>query len=360
MLSITIFMLLQVDFNSRIESFWYAGGMNPYRTGTPNFFKDEKDETMDRAMSYVGSATIALRSDKPLLPIVSISECENPDFTLPYFKLDPRTVGIKSDHRRIANIPGFWPGDSNEFGLLSYHKRGHHLIRHYNDPVENEEAIYRQGILASFSWLFSQANFLGFNTFNDITYPLATQSIITNGKVWSFFVYQLNTMVYHSKHILQNPKRNLCWATPEMKLYELIDNGKLTGFNDEIIEILTKFYANAPEVRLGVDMKPYLSQAEKLSADYENSEKAAWLEKEYKFLTSNRSRKHLVPEIYSWEKIYKIDHKTMFMDKKRRPFEFHKNPFKRTLDDRKPGYIPRVLRPNLPRHKGRNANEYFP
>lgn len=319
-----------------------------------------EEEIKNRAMNYIGSATVALRSEKPLLPILPLTECENPVFTVPSFTLDPRTVGAKTGHRFIANIPGFWPGDSHEFGLLSYHKRGHHLIRHYNDAEDNKEALYRQGILASFSWLYSQANFLGFNTFNDITFPLVTQSIITNGKKWSFFVYQLNTIINHSKYVHENPKRNLCWSIPEMKLFEQIDNGKLSGLNDGVFEILTKFYANTPEMRLGVNMKPNLSHEEKLSADYVDDEKREWLEREYKFLVSNRPRKHLPDEIYSWEKIYKIDHNTRFMDKKLRPFELGQKPFRRRLDERKPRYIPRVLRPDLPRWKGRNANEYFP
>ncbi|XP_068908828.1 large ribosomal subunit protein mL65 [Tenebrio molitor] len=355
----------QVDVDSRIESFWYAGGMNPpenikrYRRGT-EWQKDKIDEPTNRLMNYIGSANVALRSNKPLQPILSASDAENPDLIVPFFNLDPRTVGTKNQHKHIANVPGFWPGDPNEFGLMSYHRRGHILTRHYNDPNEDQEALDRQGILASFGWLNAQANFLGFTTFNDITYPLVTQSIITNGQIWSFFVYQLNTIVNHSKHVNENPKRNVCWATPELKLFEEVKDGKLVGFNDEVLQNLLKLYANVPEERLGINMKPYLSKEEQVSADYEDDDKRAWLEREYKFLMSNRPRWRLEYEMYSWEKIYKIDHKTRFMDKKSRPFEFKIKPSDRTLDDRLPKYIPRAHRPELPRWKGRYAKEYFP
>ncbi|RZC39772.1 28S ribosomal protein S30, mitochondrial [Asbolus verrucosus] len=356
---------LQVDVDPRIESFWYAGGMNPpenirrCRRGN-EWQKDSADEPTNRAMNYIGTANIALRADKPLLPIIPHSESENPDFDVPYFKLDPRTVGTKTEHRHIANVPGFWPGDPKEFGFLSYHRRGHMLTRHYKDPEEDKSAIHRQGILASFGWLNAQANFLGFNSFNDITYPLVTQTVVTNGKLWSFYVYQLNTIQNHSKYVTENPKRNICWATPELKLFEELKDGKLEGFNDEVLNNLIKFYVNAPETRLGVNLKPYLSKEETVCADYGDDDKREWLEREYKHLVSNRPRSRLVYEIYAWEKIYKIDHETRFMDKKRRPFEFKINPFDRKLDDRKPRYIPRALRPHLPRHKGRNAPEYFP
>lgn len=255
---------------------------------------------------------------------------------------------------------GFWPGSSNQFGLLSYHKRGHMLTRPFNDPSESKEALHRQGILASFGWLNALANFLGFTTYNEITYPLVTQTVVTNGQIWSFYVYQLNTLLVHSKNTTENPRRNICWATPELKLYEKIENGKLVGFNEDVLKKLLKFYGNVPEERLGVNLRPYLGEHEKYIADYANEEKRIWLEREYKHLMANRPRYKLPYEIYAWEKIYKIDHKTRPMDKRLRPFELFQKPFNRTLDDREAFYIPRCQRPDLPKNKGRRAKEFWP
>nr|CAD7450838.1 unnamed protein product [Timema bartmani] len=51
-------------------------------------------------------------------------------------------------------------------------------------------------------------------------------------------------------------------------------------------------------------------------------------------------------EIYNWEKIYKIDHKTRPLDKRLRPFELpDANPFKRRYNDHTPEYMPKALRP---------------
>lgn len=260
----------------------------------------------------------------------------------------------------LITFLGFWPGNPNQFGLLSYHKRGHFLNRTYNDPSETKEALHRQGILASFGWSNALANHLGFTTFNEITYPLVTQTVITNGQFWSFYVYQLNTLLFHSKHASENPRRNICWASPELKLYEGIEDGKIVGFNDDTLKKLVKLYANAPEERLGVNLRPYLSDEEKVIAEYGDAEKRTWLEREYKHLMTNRPRGKLPYEIYAWEKIYKIDHKTRPMDKRLRPFELFQDPFKRRLDDRKPFYIPRAQRPDVPRHVGRNAKEFWP
>lgn len=167
-------------------------------------------------------------------------------------------------------------------------------------------------------------------------------------------------MLLHSKYIEQNPKRNICWATNAFNLYEGVVNGKIIGFNDDVLTNLVKFYANAPEERLGINMRPYLNDTEKLIRDYADDDKRQWLEREYKYLVSNVPRLKEVDEIYNWEKIYKIDHKTRFMERRSRFFEIFYNPFKRRLDERQPFYIPRALRPNMPRWKGRYAKEYFP
>lgn len=234
------------------------------------------------------------------------------------------------------------------------------LERDFKDDLESKEAIKRQGILAGFGWLSAQANMLGFTTFNEITYPLVTQLAVTNGQIWSLFVYQLNTLLMHSRHITENKKRNICWSLSDVKLFEEINNSRVIGFNPDVVKMLIKFYANSPVVREGVDLQPYLKEAEKIVAEYEDDDKRQWLEREYKFLVSNRPRHKLDYELYHWEKIYKVDNETRFMDKRRRPFEFYNKPSDRKLNERQAFYIPKALRPELPKNKGRYAKEYFP
>lgn len=131
---------------------------------------------------------------------------------------------------------------------------------------------------------------LGFSTFNDITYPLTTQTVITNGQWWSFFVYQLNTTLVHSEYADENPKRNICWVTEPIKLFDKIENEKVHGLNEEVLKTLIKFYTNIPEERIGVDLKPYLGKSKKVIADIIGDKKRNWLEKYYKHLMCNRPR----------------------------------------------------------------------
>ena len=54
-----------------------------------------------------------------------------------------------------------------------------------------------------------------------------------------------------------------------------------------------------------------------------------------------------------------IDHNTRFVDKKRDPWQFGINVYKRRLDDHTPEYIPKVCRP-YPRSKKKWATNYYP
>lgn len=246
--------------------------------------------------------------------------------------------------------------------MLCYEDRNYMLSRP-NDKygeADKQEALNSQGILSSYAWLFGQACYQGFSTFNDVTYPLTTQTIVTDGKLWSFYVYQLNTTLVHSTFSDQNPRYNQCWGTKEMKLFENItESGKIEGLNDEVLSNLIKFYVNQPKIR-SHEMKPYLGTTEKKISDIEHVQRRVFLEKEYKHLVSNRPRHRLVPEIYAWEKIYKIDNDTKPLVPKRRFFELGINPFKRRLNEHTPVFIPKHLRERGRKDRNKWEPMYYP
>lgn len=314
------------------------------------------------SMFTLGSPLLALRNRLPLEPV--IDDVFAPTFTtenLPHFPCDPRTIGWFHDYQHGRSIPGFWPGSEHQFGQLSYQDRSHFVTRNKNYGKEDEQlTLHSQAILSSYSWLLAQACYQGFSTFNDITYPLTTQTIISDGQTWSFYVYQLNTTTLNSVAYTKNPKVNKCWGTKEMKLYESIDsNDKIVGLNLDVIRNLVKFYAAVPKKR-DHDMTPYLNPQESSVADIEHTDRRVFLEKNFKHIYSNRPRYRLLPEIYLWEKIYKIDHNTRPLDARRKFYELNQNPWARPMDEHIPEYIPKVLRPGGPRSKEKYKKTYWP
>lgn len=145
-----------------------------------------------------------------------------------------------------------------------------------------------------------------------------------------------------------------------MKLYEKVDeNGKCIGLNENVLKNLIHFYANAPVDRK-INLKPYLGESEQKIADIKDDKRREFLEKTYKHMVSNRPRHRALPEIYMWERIYKINNKTRQLEAKRRPFELGINPFNRRLDEHQPVYIPRALRPEGPKSKKKWEKTYYP
>lgn len=258
---------------------------------------------------------------------------------------------------------GYWPGNMSGFGFISYQPRTFmHSRQQTNDPDDNLEALHAHAIQSSFAWLLAQANYNGFNTYSELTYPMNTQTIITDGKYWSFYEYQLNTLLMSGRNVSENPRVNYCRGTKELKLYEDIDeNGKIVGFNDEVLKYLVKFYTNAPTVtRPANELTPYLDAQCKHIADYPDEERRIFLENTFKHICSNRPRHLALPEVYAWEKIYKIDNKTRPLEARRRFFEVFVNPWKRRMDQHVQEYVPKALRPGVPKNKNRFRPTYYP
>lgn len=312
--------------------------------------------------SFTGTPLLALRHSAPLQPLHDFDHAEVATTDkVPHSRLDPRAMGFATSYRHGTTIPGFWPGSIHQFGHLSFNDRTHLINRNPAYGAEdNQEALHAQGIIRSFGWLFGQACYQGFSTYNDITYPLVGQTIITNGQYWSFYLYQLNTTVMNCEVINSNPKVNECYGTNEIKLYDSIDaNGQLVGFNEEVLRHLIRFYRNTPKVR-DIDMQPYLDVEEKTVADIEDLKRREFLESTFKHIVANKPRHLLPPEIHDWERIYKIDNQTMPMDARRRFFELGINPWKRRMDEHAPAYIPKALRPGGPKSKEKFEKTYWP
>nr|XP_019534368.2 28S ribosomal protein S30, mitochondrial [Aedes albopictus] len=362
---------LETDFDPRHEAFWFLGGIPPpalvknIKKGV-EWQKPYANDPYDRKIQYVGKPYLALRHKHPLDAFaqnaVDNLDVKRDGVIIPEFKFDPITLGYRTEQRHATTIPGFWPGDQHEFGLVSFQRRSHAQIRPTYCAVNDlQEALHAQGIFSSYAWTLGQACYQGFSTFNDVTYPLSTQTVITDGKMWSFYAYQLNTTLLHSDQVDANPRYNQCWGTKELQLYDHVDeSGKVHGLNDEVLLHLISFYMNTPHPRVGVDLKPYLCKTETRVADIIDEKRRIFMEEKYKHIVSNRPRHRPEPELYQWEKIYKVDNDTRALEPKRRPFELGLNMYRRRMDEHALKYIPRKVRPDGPKSKPKFEATYYP
>uniref|UniRef100_A0A0P5S287 28S ribosomal protein S30, mitochondrial n=1 Tax=Daphnia magna TaxID=35525 RepID=A0A0P5S287_9CRUS len=342
--------LTDIDLKPRLEAFWSLGGIEPdkllrkCRENDKLNNKIKADEPMDRPIQYYGSPCLNLRHSKPLPQLLDRNSGLSTEGTIPSWNLDPRVMGYKYKHCRATNVPGFWPGVEAQHGYLSYLSRGY--LKQRDEQLttsDHQEALHVQAILHSFAWTLSQACYLGFGPYTELTYPISTQTIITNGQYYSFSAYQLNTCALYGKHSgPTNPHRNVCFSTNEMKLFDVIESGQVKGFNDDVLKSLIKFYLIKP-TEPQVNLRPYLGP-ELYISNVNDTTRRQKVESNFKYLYSNRPRHLLKEEVYHWEKIYKIDHKMRPMEKKVRFFEIGgKAPGVRRLDEFVPPYVPKAL-----------------
>lgn len=361
---------VEIDYNPRHEAFWSVGGIQPPKNVVKakegrKWQKEMAKDPVDRLMQYKSSPMLALRHRLQLPTWKNESQYVDAEQAnkVPRYQYDPRTLGFTTGYQHGTNIAGYWPSNMAGFGCLSIQSRAGVHIRPQNYGAEDHnEALHAQAIQSSFAWLLAQSNYNGFNTFSELTYPLNTQTIITDGKNWSFYEYQLNTLLMNGRQIDENPRVNYCRGTNELALYQEIDDkGKIIGFNDQVLQHLIQYYTNTPTVqRSANELQPFLDNQFKRIADYAEEDKRAFLEKTFKHMVSNRPRHLALPEIYMWEKLYKIDNKTRPMDARRRYFEVFTNPWQRKLDQHQKEYIPRRVRPEGPKSKKKFKPTYYP
>ncbi|NWS60700.1 RT30 protein, partial [Chunga burmeisteri] len=116
---------------------------------------------------------------------------------------------------------------------------------HLEDQIE---VLYRaNGIASLFAWTAAQAMYQGFWSEADVTRPFVSQAVVTDGKYFAFFCYQLNTLALTVETIQNNPRKNICWGTDSKPLYDVVEDGSVKGFNDGVLLQLVHFLLNRPK-----------------------------------------------------------------------------------------------------------------
>ncbi|KAK3514662.1 hypothetical protein QTP70_021579 [Hemibagrus guttatus] len=112
---------------------------------------------------------------------------------------------------------------------------------------EQIEVFLRANAIASlFAWTGAQAMYQGFWSEQDVSRPFVSQAVITDGQYFSFFCYQLNTLALSSFSVPNNPRKNLCWGTDSLRLYDKVTDGDVIGWDDDVFKLLVKFLLNKP------------------------------------------------------------------------------------------------------------------
>lgn len=143
------------------------------------------------------------------------AEAVGPDRGLPQSQRDGQPVRLD---RSSGHVPG-WVGDRR------HQTPGGALASHSNTTLEHPTGFWNR---------------------EDVTRPFASQAVITDGRYFSFFCYQLNTVALSVETDANNPRKNLMWGTESLKLFESVQDGEVVGLDDDVLKLLVQFLMNQP------------------------------------------------------------------------------------------------------------------
>ncbi|XP_043206788.1 28S ribosomal protein S30, mitochondrial-like isoform X1 [Amphibalanus amphitrite] len=348
----------QSDLSPRLEAFWWLSDVpadsrqRHVRSFRRHIPEEERNDPVSRPVQFVGQPALLVRGRLPLPALAG--QGDPVGHQPPPLEMDsrePRTRQCAYKFRHGTNIPGVWPEDGRQFGLVNWLTR-EHLVRHatkygQHAAADRPDALRAQACLSGFASCLSQACGVGFSPLTELTYPLTTQTVITDGRTWTFSAFQLNTTGALLTPAEHGAPGNTCWVLPEMQLYQNVTEKGVEGLNEEVLKRLLQLYLLPTGDRDGIELRPYLDPERSLVDAVEDD----WLRTKYLqtyfHIMSCRPRSRLKDEVYMWEKIYKVQFQTRPMEARKRFFELNKYPDMRRLDDFYPGYIPRALRQNF-------------
>ncbi|XP_021368672.1 39S ribosomal protein S30, mitochondrial-like [Mizuhopecten yessoensis] len=227
---------------------------------------EEKRKFKQKVMKFQGEykTSFQLRTELPLPEFVDrdSESCVGRDY--PKCPYHPLVLGQMKEKCTPHFLPGVNLGSPCEFGYLSLETVNSFLldkaaIAYKSSPDVIPEIWKGFALSSSFLSTVAQAHYQGFSMYSDMTYPLTSQTIITDGRKFLFGAYQLNTLQMW-KPDENNPHCNLFWHT-EIDMFDGVQDGKIVGYNDDVLKTLLKFLLLGTPDR-GYDLKPTISHIE--------------------------------------------------------------------------------------------------
>ncbi|KAL9821794.1 LOW QUALITY PROTEIN: large ribosomal subunit protein mL65 [Geothlypis trichas] len=230
-----------LDLNPEVNYYWHHGsevvvhGHRKGRVDPVRFQIDDNPHLQIRVPKQLPEV-VPLESDLGDVPVI-----DHKPSKLPLFK--------KQYENKV--FIGAKVADPCCYGHTQFHllpdrlKRERFIKERLEDQIE---VVYRSnGIASLFAWTAAQAMYQGFWNEADVTRPFVSQAVVTDGKYFAFFCYQLNTLALNAETIKNSPRKNICWGTDSKPLYDVVEDGNVKGFNDEVLLQLVHFLLNRPK-----------------------------------------------------------------------------------------------------------------
>lgn len=190
-----------------------------------------------------------IRISKQLPEFVPLDHSIPAEIPVMNYKPDKLPLFKRQYENRI--FTGSKLADPRSYGHTQFHLLPDILNRERlikQNQADQVEVVFRANAIASlFAWTGAQAMYQGFWSEADVTRPFVSQGVITDGKYFSFFCYQLNTLALTVQADQNNPRKNICWGTQSKPLYETVEDNEVKGFDDDVLLQIVHFLLNKPK-----------------------------------------------------------------------------------------------------------------
>ena len=153
---------------------------------------------------------------------------------IPSFQYKPFHLGLFE--RSIDQIQPF--GGCKRYSPYSFT----HTLFIADQQSRTREQLLAHGLMQLFSQTAAEAVQNGYSVDRDLSYPLATQGVITDGRQFTFVCFQLNTLKMDQE---AGGRINVFWTGPTLKLY----HHKKDHFNEECVRLILQLLFQRPSRR---------------------------------------------------------------------------------------------------------------
>ena len=194
-------------YQSKIECYWRRNGINYITVRQP-------------AYVFHTSKALELFTD----PSFSGND------SLPPVQYTPRSMNMfEHPFNQITVFSGFTCHSHFPFG---------HTILYVDSRSLSKEQLAAHALVTLFSQAAAQTIQAGHKIDEDLYYPLANQGIFTNGQLFAYFCYQMNTLDLRT----DTGRWNVFYIGPTLKLFESVIPGEgLKEFNLDCARLFMQF-----------------------------------------------------------------------------------------------------------------------
>uniref|UniRef100_A0A0X3P0C7 28S ribosomal protein S30 n=1 Tax=Schistocephalus solidus TaxID=70667 RepID=A0A0X3P0C7_SCHSO len=304
----------QIDNGAKVETFFkrtgYADLLNAHTSDSTlaeGLWEPVSEVLLDSdnliRFRLRGQLNWQLRGQMPLQPFVSTDDPSCFQKYLPSALYRPESFGVepvenydfsclpftlnKILSEYLRTVAGYWSdtpffkGDPCQFGLVGVvdTSRNEDLLDDLTtstllNAADRELIITRhglsEGILTAFAWSSAIAYNQGFTLYNDLTYPIPVQLLLTDGHHFQLLRFQLNSLTALWKPEDAGLPFNMAWASQRLALYnqdEVVANDKITINTSALALIINALLREPMKPNEEINLRPYLAMTADNASD---------------------------------------------------------------------------------------------